>query len=107
MITRRGMLIRMLRGYIENGLSDIGNFQDCMAYHVGDDGAEIEISVGGTDFTFYIAPGADGSAEGALGVMAVTDNGRDKVKGPIDPVTWARMSAFVRERIHEGKKCTG
>lgn len=100
MITRRGAYIRMLRGYVEDGLSDLGDFKDSMAYPVGDEGAEIVVCVGEHDFTFYIGPGEVGGRESPVGLMAVTDNGRDKVKGPIDPTTWAKMSAFVRERIN-------
>lgn len=100
MITRRGAMVRMLRSYIEDGLADIGNFQDCLAHPFGDDGAEIEISVGGHDFIFCISPGTEGDPQGAMGFMAVTDNGRDRIKGPIDPKTWAQMSAFVRARLH-------
>lgn len=100
MITRRGAMVRMLRSYIEDGLADIGNFQDCLAYPFGDDGAEIEISVGGHDFRFCIAPGTEGDPQGSMGFMAVTDNRGNRVKGPIDPTTFARMSKFVREQVH-------
>ena len=101
MISRRGYMIRQLRSYIENGLSDLGDFRNCMAYPVGDDGAaEIVMAVHGQEFTFYIEPGSDTDPGKACGVLAVRDEKtHDRLRGPIDPSTWVKISGFVRERV--------
>jgi hypothetical protein len=95
-------MIRILRQYLEDGLSDLGDYRNMVAYPVGEDGgAEIEMTIRGQQFLFYIEPGSDRDPNKACGVMAVTDNIQEgpKIKGPIDPQTWVRISAFVRERL--------
>ena len=103
MLTRYGAMVRQLRQGIEEGFSDLGDFRSCVAYPVAEaGGAEIVLHIRGCDFVFYIEPPSDSDAGKVHGVLAVTlgtDRGRDKVRGPIDPVTWVQISRFVRERL--------
>jgi hypothetical protein len=96
-------MVRLLRGYIEDGFSDLGDFRSAMAYPVAEaGGAEIVLQIRGKDFVFYIEPPSDTDMAKVHGILACTDNahrGRDKVRGPIDPTTWVQISRFVRERL--------